>query len=85
MKYLTLLVAVVGLSAVALADGKDKEIKCAVQGVKTSMKEATKEKLFVDYKGRRYFFCCDGCPQEFKAHPDKYAKTAESIPTPKKK
>ncbi len=85
MKYLTLLVAVVGLSAVALADGKDKEIKCAVQGVKTSMKEATKEKLFTDYKGRRYFFCCNGCPQEFKAHPEKYAKTAESIPTPKNK
>jgi YHS domain-containing protein len=25
------------------------------------------------YKGVKYIFCCPGCPEEFKAHPDKYA------------
>ena len=44
---------------------------------------ATKNKLYADYKGRRYFFCCGGCPATFSANPDKYKK-AESIPTPKK-
>ena len=69
----------------ALADNKpkDKEIKCAVQGYKISIAQATKDHMFADYKGRRYFFCCAGCPEDFKANPAKYAKKAESIPTPK--
>ena len=83
MKYVLPILAVVAFCAVSQADGKDKQIKCAVQGFKISIKDATKDKMFADYKGRRYFFCCNGCPQEFKAHPAKYAKTAESIPTPK--
>lgn len=82
MKYL-LVICVIGLGAFALGEGKDRQIKCAVQGIKTSMAQATKDKMFTDYKGRRYFFCCNGCPQEFKSNPAKYAKTAESIPIPK--
>jgi Cu+-exporting ATPase len=27
-----------------------------------------------DYEGKRYYFCCGGCPQAFKAEPAKYAK-----------
>ena len=76
----------VGLCAVtsfAQKKPKDPEIRCAVQGSKTSIKQAMKDKMFTDYKGRRYFFCCSGCPEEFKAHPEKYAKKADSIPTPK--
>ena len=84
MKYFLLIIAVCGSFAFALANGpKDKEIKCAVQGFKISIAQATKDKMFADYKGKRYFFCCNGCPQEFKANPAKFAKTAESIPTPK--
>jgi len=83
MKFLVSLVAIFCVASAALADGKDKQIKCAVQGIKISMAQATKDKMFADYKGRRYFFCCNGCPQEFKSNPAKYAKSAESIPTPK--
>jgi YHS domain-containing protein len=85
MKYFLLIIFVCGLSISALADGpkvKDKQIKCAVQGYEISVAQATKDKMFTDYKGKRYFFCCNGCPQEFKANPAKFAKTAESIPTP---
>ena len=46
---------------------------------------ATKKKLFSDYKGRRYYFCCPGCPAMFKKNPAKYAKKELSIPIPKKK
>lgn len=27
---------------------------------------------FQDYKGVRYYFCCDMCPEKFKANPEKY-------------
>jgi YHS domain-containing protein len=51
---------------------------------KVNIKDATKKKMFVDHKGRRYFLCCAGCLPAFKADPAKYEKEA-SIPTPKKK
>ncbi|MCC7433284.1 MAG: YHS domain-containing protein [Methanoregulaceae archaeon] len=50
---------------------------------KVNIAKATKEKMFADYKGRRYFFCCAGCKPAFSKDPAKYAK-APSIPTPKK-
>jgi YHS domain-containing protein len=78
------------LSVAALAgppkDKKDAtpaEIKCSVMTGRTvNVKEATAKKMFADYKGNRYFFCCGGCPSQFKADPAKYAANAH-IPTPK--
>src|SRR5207249_353403 len=58
------------------------EIHCAVMKDTVNIKKATAEKMFADYKGRRYFFCCGSCPAKFKEDPAKYAKS-ESIPTPK--
>ncbi len=29
---------------------------------------------FQDFEGTRYYFCCGGCPDKFKADPAKYAK-----------
>jgi YHS domain-containing protein len=59
-------------------------IKCAVEtGNPVNIADATKHHMFADYKGNRYFFCCDGCPQQFKANPAKFVKSAH-IPTPKK-
>ncbi|MDQ2987372.1 MAG: YHS domain-containing protein, partial [Armatimonadota bacterium] len=28
---------------------------------------------FEDYEGKRYYFCCDECPDKFHADPAKYA------------
>jgi len=28
---------------------------------------------FQDHEGKRYYFCCDGCPQVFKKDPEKWA------------
>lgn len=62
-----------------------KEIACPVMpDHKVNIADATKTKMFADYKGRRYFFCCAGCVPAFKANPAKYAK-GPSIPTPKPK
>jgi len=63
---------------------KGKVIHCAVEKDNVvDVKEATAAGLFADYKGRRYYFCCTGCPQEFKHNPAKFAKSADSLPIPK--
>jgi YHS domain-containing protein len=60
-----------------------KTIKCAVMpNDDVDVAKATKDKMFADYKGRRYYFCCAGCPGAFKKDPAKYAK-GPSLPTPK--
>jgi YHS domain-containing protein len=61
-----------------------KPITCAVMpNNKVNIAAATKAKMFADYKGNRYFFCCAGCPEAFKKSPAKYVKAAH-IKTPKK-
>lgn len=88
MNRFALILVVGALSVGAFAQGKSapKELACAVMpSHKVKIADATKTKMFADYKGRRYFFCCGGCPGAFKANPAKYAKKEYSIPTPKKK
>ena len=36
------------------------------------------EKIFVDYQGKRIYFCCTGCVEEFKKDPEKYLKKMEA-------
>lgn len=28
--------------------------------------------IFIEYQGKRVYFCCNGCPETFKANPEKY-------------
>lgn len=66
------------------ATGKGPKIKCAVlPGSTVNIAQATKNHMYADYKGNRYFFCCADCPKDFKKNPAKYAKNAH-IKTPKK-
>ncbi len=64
-----------------------KEMHCAVM-TKDAIKvnEATKGKLFADFKNKRYYFCCPACQASFKKDPAKYAAKADStaIPVAKK-
>ncbi|MFZ0944964.1 MAG: YHS domain-containing protein [Syntrophobacteraceae bacterium] len=46
--------------------------KCPVLGNKID------EKVFVDYQGKRIYFCCAGCIDEFKKDPEKYLKKMEA-------
>jgi YHS domain-containing protein len=83
-------VAVLASAAVATphakkpsAKGTPTSLHCPVMAAnKVDVKKATADKMFADYKGNRYFFCCAGCPEAFKKNPAKYAK-ADHIPTPK--
>jgi len=86
MKKLSILaVSIFAVCAGAYAGPKTPTtIACAVMpSNKVNIKDATAHHMYADYKGKRYFFCCGGCPAAFKKDPAKYAKAA-SIPTPKK-
>lgn len=91
MKKYVLVALVASIAGATMAqdaksqDSKSRKlISCAVMpSNKVDIAKATAKHMYADYKGRRYFFCCEGCPAEFKATPAKYAKAA-SIPTPKK-
>ena len=28
--------------------------------------------IFIEYQGKKVYFCCNGCPDTFKANPEKY-------------
>ncbi|HWD40565.1 MAG TPA: YHS domain-containing protein [Fimbriimonas sp.] len=79
-------IAIAALAALAVCASAgpkiQKTIACAVMpNNKVDIAKATKNHMYADYKGHRYFFCCGGCPAAFKANPAKYAKAA-SIKTP---
>ena len=74
----------VSLQKIALPE----EIACAVMADhKVKVAEATEKKLFRDANGRRYYFCCAGCPPQFEKDPEKFAKSASislgQLPLPK--
>lgn len=68
---LILLLALVGTAfaitqSISAEDKKDEgkkkfACKCPVSG------QAAKEDSFVEYKGKKVYFCCEGCPEKFKA------------------
>lgn len=83
MKKVLITLAAAALMVTAFADKTPKEVKCAVMGKDmVNIEKATKTKMFSDYKGKRYFFCCAGCKPAFDKDPAKY-KDSPSIPTPK--
>jgi len=45
---------------------------CPVMGA------AINKNIYVDYNGKRVYFCCNGCPEAFKKDPEKYIKKLES-------
>lgn len=50
---------------------KDGKVICPVLG--TVIPDPKKAFSSVVYKGVKYYFCCGGCPDQFKANPAKYA------------
>jgi YHS domain-containing protein len=47
-----------------------KEARCTVMNHKFKIKANT---TVIDYHGKSFYFCCEGCPAEFKQNPGKYA------------
>ncbi len=48
-----------------------KQTACPIMGGQVNAK------VFVDYEGKRIYFCCNGCPAEFKKDPAKYIAKLE--------
>lgn len=58
------------------------KVNCPVMpSMEVDVAQAVAEGLYVDHEGRRYVFCCGGCPEVFKKDPARYAD-AESVPIP---
>ncbi len=51
------------------------QVKCPVMGGPLD------GKTFIEYQGRKIGFCCDGCPQKFKADPAKYLSKSKEWST----
>ena len=50
-----------------------KEIAVAVEQTTCPiMNMAIDKKVFVEYKGKKVYFCCPGCEDKFKAEPEKF-------------
>ena len=63
-----------GTQPAAPAEGKTdtkEQTMCPVSGDKID------KSFFVDYKGKRVYFCCAMCPPKFNEDPDKYIKMME--------
>ena len=54
----------------ASADGT--QTICPIMGNKIT------QECFVDYNGKRIYFCCPGCDKTFKEEPEKYIRQMES-------
>ena len=57
-----------GADAKAAGQAEIAQKVCPVMGGKID------PNIYVDYNGRRVYFCCNMCPPKFKEDPDKYLK-----------
>jgi len=82
-----LLALVLGLLAAgpSLAAEAKPQTVCPVLGGKVN------KQVYIDYQGKRVYFCCQGCDAQFRKDPEKYMKkiqeqgiTLEKCPEPKK-
>lgn len=72
MKILKSVILALTLTAFALgsvwaAEAKPQTV-CPVLGGNIN------KEIYLDYQGKRIYFCCKGCDAEFKKNPDKYMK-----------
>ena len=52
----------------------NEQVLCPV--MKSSVRKELSEKMgwVREYKGKTYYFCCAGCPEQFDKDPEKYLK-----------
>jgi len=69
---LVFLVVLVLAAGPALAAEPRPQTVCPVLGGNVD------KKVFIDYQGKRIYFCCSGCEAEFRKDPEKYLKKIEA-------
>ncbi len=79
LAMLTLILALFLAGPVLAAAAPQTQTTCPVLGGNVN------KEVYVDYKGQRVYFCCQGCDTEFKKDPEKYLqKMKEQGVTPEK-
>jgi YHS domain-containing protein len=57
----------------AMMEGSDKAVAAAIeQKICPVMGNPINKDIFIEYKGKKVYFCCPGCEEKFKAEPEKY-------------
>ncbi len=74
--YIACAVVVVGLVAVGCGKTEtppsDVEAVIAQKTCPVMTGNPIDKNIFVEYKGEKVYFCCEGCPDMFKEAPEKY-------------
>ena len=52
--------------------GAENQTICPVMKNPVDKKEAEAKGLVREYKGEKYYFCCDDCPEKFEKNPENY-------------
>jgi YHS domain-containing protein len=56
-----------------MTDEPIEAVAAAVEQTKCPIMDSPINKaLFVEYKGKKVYFCCPGCEDKFNAEPEKY-------------
>jgi YHS domain-containing protein len=67
------LIVAVPFIAGSVGDAKEpNQVKCPV------LSGSVNKKVYTDFEGKRIYFCCPPCIQEFKKNPEKYMKQFEN-------
>ena len=76
-KAIVVVAVVVGLIGSGYAMAVDSSGKGGPQTTCPVMGGKIDKNVYADYQGKRIYFCCSGCPADFKKDPDKYMKKLE--------
>ncbi|MDR3556260.1 MAG: YHS domain-containing protein [Syntrophobacteraceae bacterium] len=72
IKLIVLLGAIFGLLTFGL--GMPEIVQAEPQTKCPVLSGTIDKKIFVDYQGKRIYFCCQGCVAEFQKDPNQYLK-----------
>ncbi len=72
ISVLTIALVLTGLPGTAVADNCHGGKMLKAQTVCPVMGGDIDKSVYADYEGRRVYFCCAGCIDDFKADPEKY-------------
>jgi YHS domain-containing protein len=76
-KAIVVVAVVIGLIGSGYAMAADSSGKGGPQTICPVMGGKIDKNVYTDYQGKRIYFCCSGCPADFKKDPEKYMKKLE--------
>lgn len=68
------LILLSGFVLLGCGSGAESEAKAGPQTACPVMGRAIDKNIYVDYGGKRIYFCCEDCPKAFEKDPAKFMK-----------